>query len=108
LTFTRRAAADMTRRAEQIVGTATAEGRRASRIAWAGTFHAIGNRLLRLHAPAVGLDPSFTVLDRSDAADLLDVVRHELGFSRQATRFPQKGTCLAIYAHAGARAGRTS
>ena len=97
LTFTRRAAAEMTRRAVRIAG---ATGKGTGHLDWSGTFHAVGNRLLRLHAAAIGLDPSFTVLDRGDSADLIDVVRHELGFSKQATRFPQKGTCLAIYSHA--------
>ena len=39
------------------------------------------------------------MLDRGDAADLMDVVRHELGFSRSEKRFPRKETCLAIYSH---------
>ena len=76
--FTRRAASEMTRRAQRIVtaSTAHAEGRaRAGRIQWSGTFHAIANRLLRYHAEGVGLDPAFTVLDRADAADLLDLLR---------------------------------
>ena len=66
---------------------------------WSGTFHSIANRLLRLHATAVGLDPSFTVLDRSDSADLLNVVRNDLGFAKLPARFPKKDTCLAIYSH---------
>jgi DNA helicase-2/ATP-dependent DNA helicase PcrA len=49
--------------------------------------------------PSIGLDPSFTVLDRSDSADLLDLVRTELGLVRTASRFPRKGTCLAIYSY---------
>jgi DNA helicase-2/ATP-dependent DNA helicase PcrA len=64
---------------------------------WAGTFHAVANRLLRLYAPAIGLEPSFTILDRGDAEDLLDVVRHQAGLSRRPKRFPRKATCLAIY-----------
>ena len=92
LTFTRRAAEIMTRRAERIVG-------KKACVSWSGTFHSIANRLLRLHASAVGLDPSFTVLDRSDSADLLNVVRNDLGFARLAARFPKKDTCLAIYSH---------
>ena len=92
LTFTRRAAEIMTRRAAQISG--------AQRVGWSGTFHAIANRLLRQHAASVRLDPSFTVLDRTDSADLLNLVRNELGLSKQATRFPKKDTCLAIYSHA--------
>ena len=102
LTFTRRAAVEMTRRAERIVGAALAAagGRRpAARLPWAGTFHSIGNRLLRLNAQAAGIDPAYTVLDRGDAADLIDLARHELGLSARAKRFPRKDTCLAIYSH---------
>lgn len=111
LTFTRRAAEIMTRRAERIVTQVAHEpslrapspagrGGQGVRPAWAGTFHSVANRLLRQHASAVRLDPSFTVLDRSDAGDLLNVVRNELGLSRQSSRFPKKDTCLAIYSHA--------
>ncbi len=101
LTFTRRAAEIMTRRAEHIVSQVAKGGRAGPvRVEWSGTFHATGNRLLRMYAKAVGLDAGFTVLDRSDAEDLLNLVRHELGFSKLATRFPRKGTCLAIYSHA--------
>jgi len=96
LTFTRRAALEMTRAAQRIAGRAG----RAADLRWSGTFHAVANRVLRLHAAAVGLDPAFTVLDRSDAADLLDVLRHDRGLSAQASRFPRKATCLAIYSHA--------
>ena len=65
-----------------------------------GTFHAVANRLLRLHAAEIGLDAGVHVLDRADAADLLDVVRHERGLARTERRFPRKGTCLAIYSRA--------
>src|SRR2546423_14192690 len=82
----------MTSRAQRIVGR---DG-----LTWAGTFHAVANRLLRLHAAEVGLDPSFTVLVRTDSADLMDVLRHDLGLSRTKQRFPQKATCLAIYSRA--------
>jgi DNA helicase-2/ATP-dependent DNA helicase PcrA len=95
LTFSRRAALEMTRRAQRVVGeTAT-----PVRLPWSGTFHSIANRLIRRHCTRVGLQPNFTVLDRGDAADLMDVVRHELGFSKAERRFPRKDTCLAIYSH---------
>jgi DNA helicase-2/ATP-dependent DNA helicase PcrA len=55
--------------------------------------------LLRRHCARLGLAPSFSVLDRADAADLMDLVRHELGFSATEKRFPRKDTCLAIYSH---------
>jgi DNA helicase II / ATP-dependent DNA helicase PcrA len=109
LTFTRRAAQEMTRRAQKIVGAVLDEkaagdphGSRAApavKLPWSGTFHSIANRLLRGHAATVGLDPSFSVLDRGDAADLMDVVRHECDFSKSKKRFPRKDTCLAIYSH---------
>jgi DNA helicase II / ATP-dependent DNA helicase PcrA len=67
---------------------------------WAGTFHAVGARILREYAHRIGLKPSFTILDRSDAADLMDVVRHDLGLSKKESRFPGKATCLAIYSFA--------
>ena len=102
LTFTRRAAAEMTRRAQRILAAARASKKprtvgAAGEISWSGTFHAIGNRLLREHADSIGLDPSFTVLDRADAADRLNFVRNELGLAKTEARFPRKDTCLAIY-----------
>src|SRR5262245_38337057 len=101
LTFTRRAAQEMTRRAQHILETALREGAnaRAEELRWAGTFHSIANRLLRQYARNLGLDPGFSVLDRGDSADLLDVVRQELGLAAKEKRFPRKDTCLAIYSH---------
>ena len=102
LTFTRRAAEEMTRRARRIVAEALAEragGSSAVKLAWSGTFHSIANRLIRRHSARLGLDRNFSVLDRGDAADLMDVARHELGLSALAKRFPRKDTCLAIYSH---------
>src|SRR5690606_35142326 len=109
LTFSRRAAQEMIRRAESLVGKALAERARgragratpvAFRLPWSGTFHAVGARLLREHAERIGLDPDFGILDRGDAADLLDQLRHEQGLSSQRRRFPRKETCLAIYSFA--------
>jgi DNA helicase-2/ATP-dependent DNA helicase PcrA len=95
LTFSRRAAVDMTGRVKRI--TAAALGTREIDLPWAGTFHAVGARILREYAHRIGLQPSFTILDRSDAADLMDVVRHDLELSKKESRFPRKDTCLAIY-----------
>jgi len=105
LTFTRRAAQEMIRRTQSIVAEVLAErgkmGDRSvvSRLLWSGTFHSVGNRILRLFAKHLGLDPNYTVLDRTDAADLMDVLRHELGFSNKDKRFPRKDACLAIYTY---------
>jgi DNA helicase-2/ATP-dependent DNA helicase PcrA len=97
LTFSRRAAGEMTRRAARLLARRTSAD---ATLPWAGTFHAISNRLLRHHALEIGLDSAFTLLDREDAADLLDRLRHERGLSRTDRRFPRKGTCLAIYSSA--------
>jgi DNA helicase II / ATP-dependent DNA helicase PcrA len=105
LTFTRRAAQEMIKRTQNIVAEVMSDRGKAgdrsvtSRLIWAGTFHSVGGRILRLYAKHLGLDPNFTVLDRSDAADLMDVVRHELGFSSKEKRFPRKDVCLAIYSY---------
>src|SRR5271166_2051399 len=97
-TFSRRAAAELGRRVERLLerrlGLETAA---AATPAYAGTFHAIGARLLREYAPRIGLDPQFTIHDREDSADLMNWVRHEAGLSETKERFPTKGTCLAIY-----------
>jgi DNA helicase-2/ATP-dependent DNA helicase PcrA len=108
LTFTRRAAVEMVRRARQIHAHALhlerersgVAGRPPSSMPWAGTFHSVANRLLRYHAESVGLDPSFTVLDRGDSADLMDLLRNDLELSEKSSRFPRKSTCVAIYSHA--------
>ncbi len=108
LTFSRRAAQEMTRRAARLVNVSSGSGRSGraagaalgagdAGLAWAGTFHAVANRLLRIHAAEIGLAPAFTLLDREDSADLLDQLRHARGLARTDRRFPRKGTCLAIY-----------
>ncbi len=99
MTFSRRAAAEMTQRVERIAGHAfgTSSGALAGALDWAGTFHGIAARLLREYAPNVGLDQQFTIHDREDSADLLNIVRHDLGLHESTSRFPTKGTCLAIY-----------
>jgi DNA helicase II / ATP-dependent DNA helicase PcrA len=98
LTFSRRAAQEMTSRVTRITSAAMGTGN--IDLPWAGTFHAIAARILREYATRIGLNPSFTILDRSDAADLMDVVRHDLGLSKKESRFPRKDTCLAIYSFA--------
>src|SRR6516164_7049825 len=99
MTFSRRAANEMIRRVERIVRTVI--GQSASSVTealnWAGTFHAIGARLLRIYADQIGLDRAFTIHDREDSADLMNLIRHELGLSQTGSRFPAKHTCLAIY-----------
>jgi len=105
LTFTRRAATEMRRRAQEITRKALNEplggigNSIAQRLSWTGTFHSIGNRLLRHYAPHLQLDPHFSVVDRGDAADLMDSLRQELGLAGKEQRFPRKETCLQIYSN---------
>ena len=102
MTFSRRAAGEMARRVERMCRDAlgTRAAAMTDALTWAGTFHGIGARLLRDYAEQIGLDPAFTIHDREDSADLMNLVRHQLGFSRMESRFPTKGTCLAIYSRA--------
>lgn len=99
LTFSRRAATEMARRAARLLHQAL--GLPASTppplLPWCGTFHGVGARLLREEAPRIGLAAGFTVLDRADAQDLLAHVRQELGLAAAEQRFPLAPTCLAIH-----------
>jgi DNA helicase-2/ATP-dependent DNA helicase PcrA len=97
-TFSRRAAAELTRRVERLLARRLApEAAAAATPAYAGTFHAIGAKLLREYATRLGLDPQFTIHDREDSADLMNWARHEADLSETKERFPTKATCLAIY-----------
>ena len=102
LTFSRRAAGEMERRAGRMLHRAL--GLRATqappRLPWSGTFHGVGARLLREYAPRIGLAPNFTLLDRADAEDLMGLQRQALGLAETAERFPLKATCLSIYSRA--------
>ncbi|MEA2947049.1 MAG: ATP-dependent helicase UvrD/PcrA, partial [Alphaproteobacteria bacterium] len=89
LTFSRRAATEMARRVERITAQALTNnvmGGRAAvmtdALAWSGTFHAIGARLVREYALDIGLTREFTIHDREDSADLMNLVRHDLGLSK--------------------------
>ena len=91
LTFTRRAASEMLARV-----AAVSTDRAASRV-WGGTFHSTANRLLRNFGQSAGLAPGFTVLDQSDATDLMGIVRTDEGFAERGRRFPRKETVAGIY-----------
>ncbi|MFN9088707.1 MAG: ATP-dependent helicase, partial [Gemmatimonadaceae bacterium] len=96
LTFTRRAAQEMIGRCERLVGS-------ASQQVQGGTFHGVAHRLLRRFGPAAGLPADFTILDQSDAGDLMGLSRSALGYGdlkhapRGAPRFPRAETLLAVY-----------
>jgi DNA helicase II / ATP-dependent DNA helicase PcrA len=93
MTFSRRTAAEMTRRVERIARLAIGEsgGAMNDALTWAGTFHGIGARILRAYAGEIGLDPAFTIHDREDSADLMNLIRHELGFFEDGKPLPCQG-----------------
>ncbi|MFY9954895.1 ATP-dependent helicase [Bradyrhizobium sp.] len=99
MTFSRRAASEMTKRVERIARKVMGDNAcvMTDALTWAGTFHGIGARLLRMYCDQIGLGSNFTIHDREDSADLMNLTRHDLGFSKTESRFPTKGTCLAIY-----------
>ena len=99
LTFSRRAAAEMNLRVGRLLHQALgfSATQRPPALAWSGTFHSVAARLLREHATRIGLAENFTIHDRSDAEDLIGLLRHELELGDSKNRFPLKATCLAIY-----------
>ena len=105
LTFTRRASAEMLRRVEQILvqldpstlADPSLCQRSAIRRVAGGTFHSVATNLLRRYGSLIGLHPDFTILDRSDSEDLINVVRSKLNLPKSENRFPLKATCLDIY-----------
>ncbi|HCQ63698.1 MAG TPA: ATP-dependent DNA helicase [Rhodobacteraceae bacterium] len=100
MTFSRRAASELTRRVERITAAAMGTSVAAEALTWSGTFHGLGARILREHALSIGLRPEFSIHDREDSADLMNLCRHTAGLSKTEARFPTKATCLAIYSRA--------
>ncbi len=90
LTFTRRAAEEMLRRASLLI-----DGR-CSQVA-GGTFHSFANLVLRGHGRHIGLAPSFTIMDRSDSEDVIQLIRTEMGLNTKEKRFPRKQTVAEIF-----------
>ncbi|MBA4149676.1 MAG: ATP-dependent helicase [Verrucomicrobia bacterium] len=82
LTFTNKAAKEMMRRVTDLLGSEL-QG------LWGGTFHSIGNRVLRRHADLLGYKQDFTIMDREDAKDLLNAVVGEMNIDVKAKRFPK-------------------
>lgn len=95
LTFTRRAAADMLARAAALCGD-----RRVANRLWGGTFHAVAHRLVSAHAEALGLPAELSVLDQSDARDLMDLLRHDFELAGTSERFPRADTLVDAYSRA--------
>jgi DNA helicase-2/ATP-dependent DNA helicase PcrA len=89
LTFTRRAAQEMLARVERLVGE-------SSRAVAGGTFHSFANTVLRRFGGVMGLKPNFTILDRSDMEDVLNLLRTRVGLASRERRFPKKGTLAEV------------
>ena len=106
MTFSRRAAAEMARRAGRLLHQhlGLPSNTVPPTLPWCGTFHSVGARLLREEAPRIGLSPGFTVLDRADAQDLMALTRQALGLAAEedagGTRFPLAPTCAAVLSRA--------
>jgi len=89
VTFTNKAAREMLQRVEILVPASLGiKGR-----VWGGTFHHIGNLILRRHAPLVGYHPNYTILDREDAKNLIEACVSDLKINPKGSRFP-KGEVL--------------
>jgi len=89
LTFTNKAAREMTSRVAELLGP-EADG------IWGGTFHSIGNRILRRHAELIGFRPGFSILDREDQSDLLKSVANDTGVPRDK-RFPKPDVLAELF-----------
>ncbi|MFA6281123.1 MAG: UvrD-helicase domain-containing protein [Candidatus Omnitrophota bacterium] len=90
VTFTNKAAKEMLNRAETLLKS-TLKG------LWAGTFHHVGNMLLRKESSLIGYAPSFTIIDKEDSKDLLEDCIEELGYTKQGKLFPKKDIIANIY-----------
>jgi len=92
LTFTNKAAREMLHRVEHLMKIDT-------RYIWGGTFHHIGNMVLRQHAEKVGLKKNFTILDNEDAKDLIEVVLKDSKIDRKERRFPKGAILKEIFSY---------
>ncbi len=90
LTFTNKAAREMLARVAELVG-AGSEG------IWGGTFHSIGNRILRRHADLLGYQPNFTILDREDQCDLLKKAAQAAGAPVRDKQFPKPEVLAELF-----------
>lgn len=89
LTFTRKASAEMLRRAATLVGS------RAEQVQ-GGTFHSFANLTLRRYASLLGYQNNFTILDQGDSEDVINFLRGQMGLDTKSRRFPRKRTLASI------------
>ena len=90
LTFTNKAAREMMERVRELIPMDLSE-------LWSGTFHAIGNRILRRHAEEVGLTRSFSIMDRDDQKSLINTVVSECDIDTKQRRFPKADVLISIF-----------
>ena len=90
LTFTRKAAQEMLRRASGVLDS------RCEKVA-GGTFHSFANLTLRKHAPLLGYDRNFTILNQGDAEDVMNLIRTRLKLDTKERRFPRKETLYDLH-----------
>ena len=90
LTFTRRAAQEMLRRASILLDS------RCEKVA-GGTFHSFANMVLRQYAPLIRFESTFTILDQGDAEDVVNLLRTRMKFDTRGRRFPRKQTLFEIF-----------
>jgi DNA helicase-2/ATP-dependent DNA helicase PcrA len=92
LTFTNKASREMLSRVEQLVTTDT-------RRIWGGTFHSIGNRLLRRYGDAIGFRKNFSILDSEDAKEMMEAAISATGIETLEKRFPKGDVLLDIHSY---------
>ncbi len=89
LTFTRRSAEEMLQRAGALLGG------QCDKVT-GGTFHSFANTVLRRYAALLGVANAFTILDRGDSEDVINLIRTRLGLDKKDRRFPRKQTIIEI------------
>lgn len=89
LTFTRKSAQEMLRRAAALVGS------RAEQVN-GGTFHSFANLTLRKYAQLLNYQSTFTILDQGDCEDVINLLRARMGFDTKGRRFPRKQTLASM------------
>ncbi|GAB4272416.1 MAG: ATP-dependent helicase [Candidatus Rifleibacteriota bacterium] len=89
LTFTRKAAKNMLDRVAALIGD---QGRKVA----GGTYHSFAAQMLRQYGHCIKLPSNFSIIDDEDAADIINLIRADLGLNKKETRFPKKNTILDI------------
>ena len=90
LTFTNKAAQEMLERVRALVPRDISE-------MWGGTFHSVGNRILRRHAEEVGFTKSFSIMDRDDQKSLMNTVIAECEIDTSVRRFPKPDVLISMF-----------